>query len=85
MRDFWSELFLSCLVWMYTALILFSLACLAFFENALVSEQILEYYGSAMMAGAASGAFWYYFRLILKMKRSILKPVKLFNLNQEYK
>ncbi len=72
MNKFWSELFLSCMAWMYAAMILFSLVCLTCFEATLVSDQILKFYGSVMLTGAASGAIWYYYRIISKMKRPLL-------------
>jgi len=74
MKNYLSQLFLCCMTWMYAALVLFALVCLVFFKETLVVNQILEYYGVAMLAGAIFGAIWNYFNYY--HKRKIVRTTK---------
>jgi hypothetical protein len=58
-KDFYSKLFLYCVTWMYAALVLFALVCLVYFKDTLVVNQILDYYGVVMLAGALLGGIQY--------------------------
>jgi len=67
MKNYFSQLFLCCITWMYGSLVLFSLVCLVFFKETLVINQILNYYGLAMLIGAVVGTIWNYFKYFRKM------------------
>lgn len=67
MKNYFSQLFLCCITWMYASLVLFSLTCLIFFKETLVINQILNYYGLVMLVGAIAGAIWNYFKYFHKL------------------